>query len=371
MKSISHKTLLLAISLLCWECGNGEKPVSTAGSHDLFKKYINNPVFDIGDEVPLWRCNQAANVSILEPSVTPDGKWRLFLRGTGYDASGYRSSIGMFDQDSSTFNPFGNWKEYPENPVLPHGTFGSYDEVHVLEGSVRKCENGNIYLYFMGRDKENRASICGAISNDGGFSFSKFTSNPLKLHVGPNDIIFKNNLYYVFFGDAKWNGNSFDEKLQIWLSVSDSPDTLSVNPSIAIKAGDNGTYDGYAVNGAQIFKVTGDPRWFMIYHVSKTNFDYPERFHAAYSTDLINWTKVANLDVPLLTRGEIGEWDQGAIWTGSVFEYKNNLYVYYEGFGSFSMDLNRDQVYYQGGYSRVGVAYTSVKDFLSWVNSKE
>lgn len=335
--------------------------------HTLFQKYAGNPVFDIGANVPTWRGIHAANVSILGPSDTPDGKWRLYLRGSGDNIDGYHDNIGMFDQDAADFSPYGPWKEYHNNPNLPHGPSGSYDEMHVLDAVARKGANDAIYLYYMSRNNANTAGLSGAISTDGGLSFTKFATNPLKWDVGPNDMIYHNDQYYMFYGDAKWNGSGFDEKLQIWVSVSDRPDQLSFSPTYAIQVGDDGAFDSESVNGAKIFKVPGDSRWFMIYQTSSEHFDYPDRFHAAYSTDLINWTKVIN-STPLFTRGSLGEWDQGGIWTGSVIEHNNSLYIYYEGWGSLNQDHHRDQAYYAGGNSRVGVASASVPDFLNWVS---
>lgn len=351
------KKLLIGCMVLC---------AIAANSQGLFQKYSGNPVFNTGGSTPTWRKDHVANVTVLSPSDTPDGKWRLFLRGSGTVATGFHDQIGMFDQDASGFDPYSGWNEYSNNPNLTHGGSGSYDEWHLLDAAARTGENGNIYLYYMSRNYSNNAGLCGAVSYDGGYTFTKFTSNPMKWHVGPNDMVYHNGQYYIFYGDAKWNGSSFDEKLQIWVSVSSQPDQLSSSPSYAVQVGASGDYDSESVNGAKIFKVSGDSRWFMLYQVSNSHFDYPERFHVAYSYDLLNWTKVNNSQ-PLMTRGNIGEWDQGGIWTGSVIEHNGNLYLYYEGWGSFNMDYNRDDVYYSGGNSRAGVASTSVSAFLEWV----
>ena len=82
------------------------------------------------------------------------------------------------------------------------------------------------------------------------------------------------------------------------------------------------------------------------------------------SDDLIHWTKVEN-DQPLFTRGKAGQWDQGAVWFCEIFEYGDNLYLYYEGWGRKGYVPNRDEAYFSG-QSRVGAASCSKADFLKW-----
>lgn len=330
----------------------------------LFNKYTSNPIFNVGPTQPIWRSLHVANATILTPSETPDGKWRMFLRGSGNNPDGYHDNIGMFEQPASSFDPYGSWEEFPNNPNLSHGS--TYDGLHVLDASALKGGDDKIYLYYMGRHTNNTASLCGAVSHDGGLSFTKFTMNPLKEHVGPNDVVYDNGKYFVFYGDAKWNGSGFNEKLQIWVSVSTEPDQLSANPTYAIQTGASNSFDDESVNGAKIFKVSGDARWFMIYQTSGVHFDYPDRLHAAYSNDLIHWTKVNNNE-PLLTRGSFEQWDQGAIWTGAVFEHDEKLFIYYEGWGAPNSTGDRNIVYYPEGSSRIGVASVSKEKFLEWV----
>ena len=73
-------------------------------------------------------------------------------------------------------------------------------------------------------------------------------------------------------------------------------------------------------------------------------------------------------ELPLLVRGNPGEWDQGAMWTGSVIEHNGSIYIYYEAWGSYDLLADRDAYYYPGGNSRVGVASVSVGNFLDWVD---
>ena len=192
----------------------------------------------------------------------------------------------------------------------------------------------------------------------------------MKAYSGPSDVIFNGDQYYFYYGSNKWNpltGTS-GQRLQIMESKSGTPNAIGTEVGKAVPAGASGSYDSAATNGAKIFKVPGDKRWFMVYQVSAINFDYPERIHVAYSNDLLFWTKVTNPQ-PFMLRGEPGEWDQGGIWTSDVIVHNSILYLYYEGWGSFENDLSkRDTPYYPGGNSRLGAVSVSVQKFLDWVN---
>ena len=375
-RCLPYKFILLGFILMLASCNKSNGKDQPTGNDtsvtspvviDLFTKYAGNPVFDIGNSVPSWRSIHAANVSVLSPAETGDSIWRLFMRGSGNGADGYHDNIGTLQQPAAGFSPYGPWTEQVNNPNLSHGYAGSYDAQNVLDAVAVTDDKGGVFLYYMSRDASNRSALCVASSSDTGKTFAKYTGNPLKEDVGPNDAIYANGNYYLYYGDAKWNGSSFDEPLQIWLSVSSSATGFDASPRYALKVGGYGSWDSYSVNGAKLFKVSGDNRWFMLYQCSTHNFDYPERFHCAWSTDLVNWTKVSN-SRPLLSRGSVGAFDQGAIWTGSVIENGGSLYIYYEGWGSRNADVGtRDQPYYPGGNSRVGVASCTVAQFLDWV----
>ena len=122
-------------------------------------------------------------------------------------------------------------------------------------------------------------------------------------------------------------------------------------------------FDSYSVNGARIFRLNG--RWFMVYQASAIHFDYPNRFHAAHSSDLVHWTKVENAQ-PLFERGAPGQWDQGAIWFGEVFEHGGALYLLYEGWGWPGKRLDLNKPYAKPGRSQTGIASVSISRFLAW-----
>ena len=339
--------------------------ISVKSQNTLFKKYKRNPLFDVGLSKPDWRSKHVANTAVFTPQETKSGTWRIYVRGNGY-APDYGCQIGILYQDTSGFSPYGPWYEYVDNPVLEYGSAGSYDEQHLLAPAPVIGEDGVIYLYYQAYDINGVSSLSGARSEDGGFNFQKLESNPLKLHVGANDAIYHNGKYYIYYGDALYNEytHKFDSKLEIHLKVTTDPEYVRDKDS-AVALGVGGgpdNFDSESVNGSRIFRL--EDKWYMIYQGSNRHFDFPDRFHAAYSEDLVNWTKVDN-DFPLLTRGQWGKWDQGGIWYGEVFQFKDTLYMLYEGWGCYCIPEDRDEPYFPGN-SRTGIAKVSVADFKLW-----
>lgn len=333
----------------------------------LFKKYEGNPIIEIGSTQPDWRGVHVANAAILTPEETSDGNWRIYIRGSGF-VPDYHDQIGILYQDTVDFSPYGPWLEYENNPVLSYGPPGSYDEWHLLDCAPVVGKNDEFYFFYKAVRFGGRSSLAGASSSDGGFTFDKFPDNPMKWDVGANDAVYHDGEYYIYYGDGLWDpdNNQFDSKLSVYLKVTEDPEKFAEADSIkAIGPGgapDN--FDDESVNGARIFYL--EDKWYMIYQGSDRHFDFPDRMHAAYSDDLINWTKVDN-DFPMFTRGHLGDWDQGAIWYGEVFEYQDSLYMLYEGWGCYCIPDDVDVAYWPGN-SRTGIARTSVEDFLLWVD---
>lgn len=330
----------------------------------LMHKHYGNPIFDVmSSSIPAWRRAHVANASILTPEETGDGKYKMYMRGSGFcDSYGCRDQIGLFTQNSSGFNPLGSWRADSRNPILRNGSDGPYDALHLLDTVAVKAQ-GKILVYYKSRYLDGRMGYAGAESTDGGNIFQKFNNNPFS-NKGLSDVVYMNNTFYHFHGH--YNRNT--HQLQMALSTGTHKNQLDRYEGIVVPHGSNGQYDDKSVFGGKIFTVPGDARWFMVYQLSANHTDFPERMHIAYSTNLKNWTKVSN-SLPFMMRGGPREFDQGGIWTSDVIIKWGKIYLYYEGWGSRNDDSSkRNTVYYGGGNSRMGVASVSVKDFLRWVN---
>ena len=326
----------------------------------LFKKYEGNPIIEIGSDQPDWRGVHVANATILNPKETSDGKWRIYIRGSGF-VPDYHDQIGILYQDTLDFSPYGPWLEYENNPVLSYGPSGSYDDLHLLDCSPVVGNDNEFYLFYKAVSNAGVHSLAGAKSDDGGFTFEKFDTNPLKLGSGGSDAIYHDGQYYIYYSNTIDSGSP-----AIYVKITDNPENFAEVDSIKVLTTGGGpeNFDSNSVAAARIFFL--EDKWYMVYPGSDYHFDFPDRMHVAYSDDLINWTKVDN-DFPMFTRGSLGDWDQGAIWYGEVFQHQDSLYMLYEGWGCYCIPDDVDQAYFPGN-SRTGIARTSVNDFLLWAN---
>lgn len=302
------------------------------------------------DASKAWMCNSIANPQILYPSQTIDGKWWLLVRG----GDGVRGHLGYYTQDPARFNPLGPWDYFEGNPVIPAGWQGIWDSKSVID-PCGFTDNGTFYYYYKGTDAQSKVHVMVGTSTDGK-NFTKHDT-PWKQECGVADVLKWNGRYYLYVARRIY---VYDDPL--------SGDGAEEHEIIQ-KGGAPDNCDWYSINGGKIFRLQGVDKWFLAYQAGVTQGDFPQRFHLAISDDLINWTKVQNPQ-PLFTRGPRGSWDQGAIWAPSCFEYKDRIYMYYEGWGHVGAVENRDKLYFLPGHSEIGIANCSKKDFLEWCGLK-
>ena len=304
------------------------------------------------DPSKFWMSNSIANPHILTPERTLDGKWWLLTRG----GDKYKGRLGYYTQDAASFHPLGPWQYHPGNPIIDVNIHG--EEVDSFQ-AIDPCGfvvDGVFYLYYKGngwKDGAMTSTVLLATSSDG----QTFTPvmTPWKSGIGVADVV-------------QWNGKYW---LYVARRIYEFTDLMSgegavEHKDILLPGGGPDNCDWYSINGGKLFYMDG--RWFLFYQAGTRNPDFPGRFHVAWSSDMLHWTKVGN-PRPLFTRGPRGAWDQGAIWAPSVFEWQGNLYMYYEGWGIEGAVPNRDEAYFLdkiGGHSQIGIAVCSKTDFLNW-----
>ena len=315
----------------------------------LMRPYAGNPVFR-PEGKNNWRDAHIANTGILTPEESPTGLWMLYARGSG-NIPDYHDQIGLFTQDPADFHPFGPWKEYEGNPVIQY-TEGGWDDYLLLDTAPVVGPDGTLYIYYKGRNHQLSSNIGVAWSKDGGYHFEKPGRPWLSKPSGTTSAIYHDGKYWLFHGSRTY--------------VSEDPlngDNAEVVPGI-LPGGAPSHFDDRVIWGTFVWRLKDVDKWFMSYQGSARHADFPDRFHVAYSDDLVHWTKVQNLQ-PFYSRGSAGTWDQGGIWCPDVFEYKDSLYMYYEGWGIEGFVSDREEDYFSG-HSSVGAASCSKADFLKW-----
>lgn len=328
--------------------------VVTAGTgtlleSDLFSRISDKPFMTADAESPAWRSASITSGRIVPPDKSPDGRWYWYVRGS----SSSHQTIGLFTQEAEKFNPLGPWDEYAENPVIGTGEADSFDGWRVLGVCPVPMPDKSLYFYYKARAYNQGGTYgTGLARSTDGVRFEKLSSSSIASY-NPSDVLYYGGKYYYFSGRRLW--------------LLDEPAVIPGTPDYYyMKAGDGpGGFDKACLFGNRVFRLSGVDKWFMLYHGDPVHSDFPYRFHAAFSDDLIHWTKVQNTR-PLFTRGAQGQWDQGAIWAPEIIEYGDSLYIYYEGWGREGYVENRDEAYFTPALSQTGVAVCDKEDFLRW-----
>lgn len=336
-----------------WYFDEIEGPSDDLTPVSLFRPYPGNPVFAPQGRNN-WRDAHIANAGILSPEESPTGEWMLYCRGSG-SIPDYHDQIGLFTQSADDFHPFGPWKEYPGNPVIKY-TEGGWDDYLLLDTAPVVGPDGTVYVYYKGRSHKMDSHVGVAWSDDGGYTFHKTGRPWMSTPEGMASAVYHDGRFFIFCGPR--------------LHISDDPldGNASQHYTTITPGGAPSHFDDHSLWGTFVWRLKGVDKWFMTYQGSARQNDFPDRFHVALSDDLIHWTKVRN-PRPLYGRGPAGSWDQGGIWCPEVFEYKDSLYMYYEGWGVDDKVYDRNTAYFEG-HSSIGAASCSKADFLEWCGLK-
>jgi predicted GH43/DUF377 family glycosyl hydrolase len=310
-----------------------------------WQRYPGNPVFPVMPGT--WMEDQTANPDLL----LIEDSYFMYFRGQqgGHDRIGL-ATIPKKDFDGKT------WKILPK-PIIDVGKPGDPDETHVLDPASVLVDD-KIYLYYSAVSPTCDRSVCLATSKDG-IHFKKHSQNPIVIGGGP-EIVFKNGRFYLYY----WQPARNDKGFEIHLSASSDGfhfEKISDDPVLPVGAA--GSWDSHTVETPRIFKE--DDLYYMIYCGSGRYEDYPWHAGLATSRDLIHWKKFNGN--PIFSRGEQGQWDEGAIWFTTVEKIDGIYYMWYEGYGGGTARWEPYGTYLKGAKSQVGMA--TLKADLFYVGS--
>ncbi len=290
----------------------------------------------MSDQPMLWQ--RVSSKPILQPQrrgllseaiTTPDvlvwnGRLRLHVGAV----SGGRERIATFPLEPAHLRT-GLPISIPINPPVAIDTGPSrFDSKHVFDPASVVVDD-QVYLYYtaIGPDGDS----LGLATSTDGISFHK-REVPVLEGRAP-EVIWCAGKFHIFYvqempgkGYAVFSATS--ENGEAFSPVSDKP---------ILDAGDQGAWDGFEVTTPRLFERSG--AFYMLYagEGDPARKDKPRAFGLARSYDLLAWERYPGN--PVFCRGMPGQWDDGAIWFGTVFTWDDRLYLVYEG--GTEADINR------------------------------
>ncbi len=234
------------------------------------------------------------------------------------------------------------WSKYAGNPVLDVSYSGEWDSLGVETATViidsAAPANQKYKMWYAGQYFNSfRYDIGYAYSADG-FNWSKHPNPVLQVGIssawdngfleGPS-VIKDGNLYKMWYCgyDAVADGNGTDGNANIGYATSTDGinwTKYAGNPIITTVAN---TWESINVQDPHVIKQ--DNQYYMWYGGGSSDSSYNQEVGFALSSDGISWTKSpAN---PVLTRGNIGDWDSNLSSFPSVLLDNGQYKMWYTG----------------------------------------
>lgn len=241
------------------------------------------------------------------------------------------SRVGFVDLDAN--NP-STILMVSDRPVLDVGEPGTFDENGVVPCAIVRREQ-RLYLYYAGYQlgQKVRFFVFGglAISDDGGNTFTRHSKVPVLDRTDDelffrvlHSIIFEGGVWGVWYGGGSKFLNGENTSLPVYdVRYLESADGINFRKTgqvcIPLKNDDE-----YRVGRPYVIKKGED--YLMFYGTGTQSKGY--RLGYAVSRDRINWArKDAEIGIDVSDAG----WDSEMICYPSIVEYKDSVYMFYNG----------------------------------------
>jgi hypothetical protein len=194
-----------------------------------------------------------------------------------------------------------------------------FDSQHVFDPATVVVD-GQVFLYYSAIGPD--ADVLGLATSSDGISFRK-RERPVLLGRAP-EVIWSAGKFHLFYVQVR-PGKGYN----VLSATSKDGETFSPVSEPVLSAGEPSAWDGFEVTTSRLFERGGV--FYMLYagESDPARKDKPGAFGLARSYDLITWERYPGN--PVFHKGAPGEWDDGAIWFGTVFAWDDMLYLIYEG----------------------------------------
>jgi predicted GH43/DUF377 family glycosyl hydrolase len=238
---------------------------------------------------------------------------------------------------------------YPNNPVIPYGSSGSWDSGIIYLPDVVQKDNV-YYLFYSGSSNLMTTPLAiGYATSLDGYSWTKNSSNPVfeadgngfdAFMIAEGKIIIEDSLWILYYNARSVGGPGPGPSIGRATSTSADGPWDRMNDPI-LTTGSSGEWDAAFITPNAVLTVdTG----YIMYYSGGTGYPLPPSDHAmvglAFSSDGINWTKYddplttdppfAESD-PVLVLGSAGSYDSGLAWECDVLKTENGFEMFYTG----------------------------------------
>lgn len=264
---------------------------------------------------------------------------------TGYDLTNTYWRIGL-----ATSNYGDTWSKYEKNPVLSHGSEGSWDDEGVYNPCVIK--DGEIFkMWYHGFD--GSYSRIGYATSFDGINWTKHKDNPVlseggsgepdEIGVGEPVVIKENGDYKMWYGCYDgwyWRVcHACSTDGIIWEKHLSNP-VLSENP-------DWEAWDGGGLGGPAVVRINNN---YVMFFGGRDWYNTNVGIGRAISYDGVNWTR--DDKNPFFCSDPSSAWESAGMFhpTLLVDENQNLLYVWYRGSNGsdFAIGLASTPLYTMG-----------------------